>query len=242
MSICIKNAFKEYNGKTVLEVEELNFDIGHVYVLMGLNGSGKSTLLNCASGLERFSSGEVFFNGESSVEAFRKNIAVMLQKPYMFSGTVYENIKLGLGLRKFSKEEVYWKLAQYYKYLNMEFLLDKNAKKLSGGEQAKVALLRTAVLEAEFTFLDEPTASMDIESTLEAESLIRSMAAGKRTVVLVTHDLYQADRLADYIIFLDKGKIIEKGDKYQVFNAPKHKLVKQIMRRGEEYDKKLEID
>ena len=91
-------------------------------------------------------------------------------------------------------------------------MLNKNTRELSGGEQAKVSLLRTAILETQMTFLDEPTASMDIESTLRAEKLIKTMAEGKRSVILVTHDLLQAERVADYVIFLDKGRIIEQGE------------------------------
>jgi tungstate transport system ATP-binding protein len=237
VNIQIKNTFKEYNGKCVLEIQELSFEKGYVYALMGLNGSGKTTLLQCASGLETFTKGEIFYNGHSHIAAVRKDITVMPQKPYLFNDSVIENIKLGLKFRKYGKEQIEKILVHYLKCFDIEHLLTKNAKKLSGGEQAKVALLRTAVLETEVTFLDEPTASMDIESTLKAEMLIKNMAAGKRTVIIVTHDLYQAERVADYVIFLDKGKVIEKGDKYKVFNAPKHKLVKQILGRNEENDK-----
>jgi tungstate transport system ATP-binding protein len=237
MSIHIKNAFKQYNSKVVLDIDELHFEKGFIYALMGLNGSGKSTLLRCSSGLDNFSGGKVFYNGGYYAEDMREAIAVMLQKPYLFSGTVLDNIELGLKFRKFSKEKIQNRVKNYLNYLDIGAMLNSNAGKLSGGEQAKTALLRTAVLEAEFTFLDEPTASMDIESTLMAERLIKSMVSSKRTVVLVTHDLYQAERIADYIVFLDKGKVIEKGEKYKVFNAPKHKMLKQILKRGEVYDK-----
>jgi tungstate transport system ATP-binding protein len=236
MSINIRKAYKEYNGRRVLEIEELTFEKGFVYVLMGLNGSGKSTLLQCASGLESFTDGEVFYNGYESIEQNRKNISVMTQKPYMFSGTVLDNIKLGLEFREYTKETIQDKVLEYLNFFQMDHLLRNSAKKLSGGEQAKVALLRTAILETNISFLDEPTASMDIESTLKAEDLIRKMASNQRTVILVTHDLYQAERTADYVIFLDKGRIIEKGEKSRVFNAPQHKLVRKILRRGEEND------
>jgi len=234
MNILIKNAFKEYDGRRVLEVDQLTFESGKVYALMGLNGSGKSTLLHCTSGLDLFTCGEVFYNGQQFTASDRKNISVMTQKPYLFNCSVLDNIKLGMKFRKYSGVEVERKLQSYLPYFDIEALLYKNAKRLSGGEQAKVALLRTAVIETAFTFLDEPTASMDIESTLMAEKLIKNMTVGNRTVILVTHDLYQAERTADYIIFLDKGKVIEQGYTYEVFNSPKHKLVRQILKRGEE--------
>jgi tungstate transport system ATP-binding protein len=232
MNIFINNAVKEYNGKKVLEIGDLTFEKGNIYALVGLNGSGKSTLLQCASGLDTFTKGEVLYNGKADVSAVRKNISVMTQKPYLFNSSVQENIKLGLKFRKYNNDEVEEKLSKYLPSFDIETLLMKNAKKLSGGEQAKVALLRTAVLETEITFLDEPTASMDIESTLKAEGLIESMKSENRTVILVTHDLYQVERVADYVVFLDKGRIIEKGEKHTVFNSPSHNLVKQILDRG----------
>jgi tungstate transport system ATP-binding protein len=236
MNIIIKNAQKEYNKKIVLDVDSLCFEEGRSYALLGLNGSGKSTLLQCVSGLEEFTHGEVSFDGEAFSEAIKKRISVMLQKPYMFNGTAGDNITMGLKFRNFSKDEIKKRVEKYIKCFDIEELIKKNARKLSGGEQAKIALLRTAVLESDVTFLDEPTASMDIESTLRAEELIKSMAHNGRTVVLVTHDLFQAERIADYVIFLDKGRVIEKGEKNRVFNNPENKYIRQILKRGEMVD------
>lgn len=233
MNIYIKNAVKEFNKKKVLEIGDLTFEEGNIYALVGLNGSGKSTLLNCTSGLDTFTNGEVFYNGEADISSARKNISVMTQKPYLFNSSAQENIKLGLKFKKYNNKDLEDQLNKYLPYLDVDTLLMKNAKKLSGGEQAKVALLRTAVLETEITFLDEPTSSMDIESTLKAERLIESMKSENRTVILVTHDLYQVQRVADYVVFLDKGKIIEKGEKHKVFNSPSHNLVKQILARDQ---------
>lgn len=233
MNIKIVDASKEYNEKEVLYLEELNFKEGYVYALMGLNGSGKTTLLQCASGLETFTKGEVFYEGFADVQAAGKDIAVMLQKPYLFNCSVMENIIMGLKFRKFSKEAIGDRISSYMPYFDIQELLNKNSRELSGGEQAKVALLRTAILETPVTFLDEPTASMDIENTLKAEKLIKDMALKNRSVILVTHDLLQAERTADYIVFLDKGRIIEQGEKHKIFKFPEHKLLKQILKRSE---------
>jgi tungstate transport system ATP-binding protein len=236
MNIKIVDASKEYNGRIVLSLEELNFKEGFIYALMGLNGSGKSTLLECTSGIESFTKGKVFYDNSTDIELVRENIAVMLQKPYLFNFSVAENIIMGLKFRKFSKRTIDERFDSYRNYFNLEGLLNKNSRELSGGEQAKTALLRTAILETPVTFLDEPTASMDIENTLIAEKLIKNMALNNRSVILVTHDLFQAERVADYVIFLDKGRIIEQGKKNEVFNSPKHKLLKQILKRRSEKD------
>lgn len=233
MNIKILDLSKEYNGKEVLYIDELNFKEGYVYALMGLNGSGKTTLLQCVSGLEVFTRGTVLYDNIKSFEFVTKDVAVMLQSPYLFNSSVIENIIIGLKFRKLSEEIIQERIKYYLPFFNIEDLLNKNTRELSGGEQAKVALLRTAVLESQVTFLDEPTASMDIESTLIAEKLIRTMAEGKRSVILVTHDLMQVARVADFVIFLDKGSIIEQGEKNEVLKFPKHKLLRQILKRGD---------
>jgi len=233
MNIKVSNLSKEYNGKEVLYIEELNFKEGYVYALMGLNGSGKTTLLQCVSGIEPFTRGTVLYDNRNSSEFVLKDISIMLQSPYLFNSSVIENIVIGLKFRKLSEKVIQERIKLYLPFFNIKDLLDKNTRELSGGEQAKVALLRTAVLETMVTFLDEPTASMDIESTLIAEKLIRTMAEGKRSVILVTHDLMQAERVADFIIFLDKGIIIEQGEKNEVLKFPKHKLLRQILKRGD---------
>ena len=233
MNIKIVDASKEYKGKEVLYLEELNFKEGYIYALMGLNGSGKTTLLQCASGLDTFTKGEVFYDICTDIESARKDIAVLLQKPYLFNCLVMENIIMGLKFRKFDKEAISERMSRYMSYFDIKELLGKNSRELSGGEQAKVALLRIAILETSVTFLDEPTASMDIENTLRAEELIKDMALKNRSVILVTHDLLQAERTADYIIYLDKGRIIEQGEKHRVLEFPEHKLLKQILKRGD---------
>jgi tungstate transport system ATP-binding protein len=242
MNITVMDTIKEYNGKEVLYIDKLKFEEGYVYALMGLNGSGKTTLLQCVSGLEAFTRGTVLYDNRSFDEFVKRDISVMLQKPYLFNSSVIENITIGLKFRKLNKELIEDLINRYGSYFNLEGLLNKNTKELSGGEQAKVALLRTAILETQMTFLDEPTASMDIENTLKAEKLIKTMAQGKRSVVLVTHDILQAQRVADYVVFLDKGKIIEQGEKYKVFNYPEHKLLRQILKRGDENDKNCNIN
>lgn len=242
MDIKVIDLRKEYNGKEVLHIDELNFEQGYVYALMGLNGSGKTTLLQCVSGLEPVTRGTILYDNCRFDDFVKTDISVMLQSPYLFNSSVFDNIIMGLKFRKFSKEEIKERMSRYSPFFNIDDLLNKNSGELSGGEQEKVALLRTAILETKITFLDEPTASMDIESTLRAEKLIKTMAQGTRSVILVTHDLMQAERVADFVVFLDKGRIIEQGEKNKVLKYPEHKLLKQILQRGDENDKNCNIN
>lgn len=228
MDVTIENITKKYQMRTILAIDKLFFKSGKVYAVLGPNGSGKSTLLECIAGLKIPDYGNIFYDGKK-FNAVKHEIAMMTQKPYLFNNTVLENIKIGLKFRKCSGEIVEHKLAKYLSCFEMKHLLHKNAKKLSGGEAAKTALLRVAVIESKLSLIDEPTASMDIESTLRAEKLIRSMAENNRTVIIVTHDLYQARRIADEVLFLDNGQVIEQGTTDEVFSNPHHKLVKTLL-------------
>jgi ABC-type polar amino acid transport system, ATPase component len=228
MIISIENLMKDYGSTRVLDVEKLEFKKG-IYVILGSNGSGKSTLLSCISGLLKPSDGNILYDGKELNNSIRNSISILVQKPYLFRKTSYENIISGLKFKKMNKEEIDVRLEKYLHYFAVTPLLNKKSFWLSGGERAKIALLRTAVLETEVTMMDEPTAAMDIESSIKAEKLIKDMAEKERTVIIVTHDVYQAKRIADYVIFMDKGKIIEMGHKEKVLNNPKHALIKQIL-------------
>lgn len=159
----------------------------------------------------------------------RNKISILLQKPYLFNKNSYENVISGLKFRKFKNEEINMRVEKYSKYFNIEPLLEKKSHWLSGGEKAKIALLRTAVLETDLIMLDEPTASMDIESSLVAEKLIKDLAKGDRTVIVISHDINSAKRVADYIVYLDKGKVLEMGQANTVLNNPSSSILKKIL-------------
>ncbi|WP_313343724.1 ATP-binding cassette domain-containing protein [Sedimentibacter sp.] len=228
MVITIENAIKDYGDNRILDIDSLIIKEG-IYVILGSNGSGKSTLLSCISGLNSLTSGNILYNGNKLDSSINNSITILLQKPYLFRKTSYENIISGLKYKKINNKEIENRLNKYMHYFNVEELLNKKSHWLSGGERAKIALLRTVVLETEVTMFDEPTAAMDIESSMKAEKLIKNLSKNNRTVIVVTHDVYQAKRIADYVIFMDKGKILEIGDKDNVLGNPKNKLLKQIL-------------
>lgn len=230
MKIEVTNVVKEYDGRRVLDVEEMTFKEGFIYAILGLNGSGKSTFLECIAGFNKLYEGQIIYDGKNFSEV-KDSISMMTQKPFLFSCSVYDNIVMGLKFRKFSKKAIESRFKKYIKYFNIDEILNKNGKKLSGGETEKVGLFRNIILESKILILDEPTASMDIESTLASENLIKNVLNDEKTVIMVTHDFYQAQRIADYIIFMDKGKIIEQGEKDIVFNSPKDSRVKMMLNK-----------
>lgn len=231
MEINYKSAVKKYNNLSVLDIEELTINEGKIYSILGFNGSGKSTLVKCTAGIEKLTSGLIKYDKVKDIESKRNKISIMNQKPYLFNESVEKNIIKGLLFRKMNSSIINNRLKHYCSYFDIEHLMNKNAKFLSGGENAKIGLLRTAILETEVTLLDEPTASMDVESTLNAERLICDMRNENKSVIVVTHDIFQAERISDYIIFMDKGKIIEFGTKYDVLRSPKHDFVKRVLNK-----------
>jgi tungstate transport system ATP-binding protein len=226
--ITVEKAVKDYGNTRVLDIDKLEFSKG-IYVILGSNGSGKSTLLSCIAGLNNLSSGKILYDGKDFNMNMRNSVSLLVQKPYLFRKTSYDNIISGLKFKKINLEEINKRVNKYLDYLDVQQLLDKKAHWLSGGERAKIALLRTAVLETEVIMLDEPTSAMDIESSIKAERLIMDMALNNKMVIIVTHDVYQAKRIADFVIFMDKGKVIEMGKKEEVLMNPSNALIKQIL-------------
>lgn len=231
VEIKVLNLMKQYGERTVLDINEFNFNKPGLYVILGLNGSGKSTLLECIASVNKINHGIIKYDDENFSE-IRDQMSMLLQKPYIFNGTVKDNLIKGSLLKKKDWKESFQKYNSFIKDFNIENLMNKDAKNLSGGEKSKIALLRVVLLETNITLLDEPTASMDLESTLVAEKLIKSMAVNGRTVIMVTHDLYQARRIADYVLYMDKGKIIEFGDRKEFFTNPSNEKLKILLNIG----------
>lgn len=230
MKIQVINAIKNYHNRKVLDVDYIEFKPGYIYAVMGLNGSGKTTLLQSIAGINKLTNGEILYDGKD-FKYIKDRITMMMQQPYLFDCSVKENIIMGLKFRKLDKDIVRSRIKSYIKYFDIDEIINQNSKKLSGGELAKVALLRTLIMETDIVLLDEPTASMDVESTILAEGLMKDIMNENRILIVVTHDLYQAERIADYVVFMDKGKIIEMGEKEKVFKDPKNHKLKLLLNK-----------
>lgn len=210
MKLYIENLQKKYGEKTILDIPLLKVEEGKITGITGLNGSGKSTLLNIISGIDRDFHGKVSYNGEPLNMDIARNMTYVFQKPYLFRRKVYDNIAYPLKLRKIHKDKIKKSVDEVIERLEIADLIDKKGHQLSGGESQKVALARALVFRPKLLLLDEPTSNIDPESikVLERE-ILRFNKQTSGTVLIVTHNLDQAQRICDEIIYLNFGKVSE---------------------------------
>ena len=204
---------KRYGERVALYLDELEIFPGRLYTLTGPNGSGKSTLLNLLALLVRPERGQAWFQAEEvgwrsgQLQALRRRVTLMHQAPYLFSGTVAGNVGFGLKARGATAAEMQAAIERALGRVGMTGLAGRNVRQLSGGEARRVALARALALEPLLLLLDEPLANLDEESTSIIEHLITGLPALGTTVVMSTHDLEQAERMATDVIRLNDGRV-----------------------------------
>lgn len=214
----VRNLKKVYNNKIVLDVDNLNFQEGKIYAIVGPNGSGKTTLLNILNLLEKPDKGQIFFYNQeitnksnSYTLEIRRQMTLVNQDPFLFHSTVYDNIAYGLKIRSIPSEVQKNRIRSALNIVGLSGFKDRKANQLSGGEAQRVVIARALVIEPEVLFLDEPTANIDQKHIDVVERIIKKIKKEiKTTVIFNTHDLSQAYRLADEVISLLDGKIIKQ--------------------------------
>lgn len=208
MKLYIKNLKKVYGDKTVVDIDELEVEEGIITGITGPNGSGKSTLMNIIGGLEKEYTGSIYYNGSQLNRDVALNMTYVFQKPYLFKRRVYDNIAYPLKLRKVSKDEEISKVNEIICKLEIEDLINKKGHLLSGGESQKVALARALVFKPKLLLLDEPTSNIDPESIKIMErEILRFHKQTEATIIIVTHNLDQAQRICDNILYIQDGKV-----------------------------------
>ena len=198
-----ENLVVKFEGKHILGPIDLKIDKGDIAVILGPNGSGKTSLLKALHGILKPKEGTVRWSCLKT-ESIRKQMFVF-QTPIMLRRSVFENLTYPLLLRKISKEQVNYRAARWLDRIDLRMSMQVPATRLSGGEKQKLALARALITEPEMLFLDEPCASLDGKTTYEIESLLQSCVANGTTIMMSTHDIGQAKRLAKNIYFLNKG-------------------------------------
>lgn len=208
--IKIKNLKKTYKDRMVVDIDELLIPKGEIFGIVGGNGSGKTTLLKMIADLESKDEGFI------DIKMNLNELVYLFQKPHLFNTSVYNNISYPLKFRKINPEIIKEKVDKIIEEFGLSELKNQNAKKLSGGEAQKVNLARALVFNPKLILLDEPTANIDPESTMQIEALLKNALENHNTsMVLVTHNISQVKRLCENVALMDKGKII-RMDKTEV--------------------------
>ena len=218
LPIRFENVTVSAGAVTVLGRLSLAICPGPPTVLIGPNGSGKTTLLRVAMGLLPPSSGRVTWDGVADVPPVRR--AIVFQRPVMLRRSVAGNIRYALNAAHIAKERHDARLAELLSLVGLDGMASRPARRLSGGEQQRLALARALARDPSVLFLDEPTASLDPASTKAIEDIIRAVATRGVKVVMATHDLGEARRLAGDIVFLHRGLIAETADALAFFASP----------------------
>ncbi len=202
----------EAQGRRLIDAIHLNLTVGAITVVLGPNGAGKSLLLRLLHGLIRPTSGSIHWRGKVADDEIRRRQAMVFQRPVVLRRSTVANVRYALKARRTYPYAGLTERARFWlEAAGLLGLADTPARRLSGGEQQRLAMARALCQEPEVLFLDEPTASLDPASTLTIERLIQVAHESGTKIVLVTHDLGQAKRLAGEVIFLYRGRIEELG-------------------------------
>jgi len=224
---------RDYDGVPVIKRLSMKVREGRVLSIIGPNGAGKTTLLRMMALLDKPTGGEIYYRGKkvdnSSANTIRRKVTMVFQRTVNFNKTVYKNVTYGLELKKIPEGEIKRRVMQALDLVSMKKFADRRAKKLSGGEQQRLAIARALVLEPELLLLDEPTANLDPKNTLEIERIINGIKGGA-TVVIATNNPFQAGRLSDRVACLLDGRLIGEGTPKEIIDRPRDTRIKKFVR------------
>ena len=226
--VSIQGAVKKFGETTVLDGIDLKVKAGEVAVLIGPSGAGKSTLLRCINGLERLTAGSVDIDGvrleyrESSLNRMREHVGMVFQSFNLFPHlTALENITLAqISVSKRSKAEARDRAATLLARVGLADKAGSYPSALSGGQQQRVAIARALAMTPKLMLFDEPTSALDPELVGEVLQVMRELADEGMTMVVVTHEMRFARQVADHVVLLADGGIVEEGPPEKVLDAP----------------------
>ena len=235
----VENLHKKFGDLHVLKGINLDVEESEVVCLIGPSGSGKSTLLRCLNLLETPTNGTVIVDGNEltnskiDINKVRENIGMVFQQFNLFPHlTVLENIMLApVDRGKLTKEQAEKKALELLASVGLSEKRDEYPKNLSGGQQQRVAIARALVMKPDILCFDEPTSALDPELTGEVLKVIRNLAENNTTMIIVTHEMAFARDVADQVIFMDDGYVVEAGDPKEVINNPKEERTRQFLSR-----------
>lgn len=237
--IRVEGLRKSFDGNVVLRDIELSVMPGQVVTIIGASGSGKSTLLRCLDLLETPDAGHVWFHGADlaadhvNVNKLREKIGMVFQGFNLFNNmNVLDNCTLApVTLKKMSKDEAEQTAMRHLEAVGLADFARADVTRLSGGQKQRVAIARALCMQPDLMLFDEPTSALDPEISGEVLSVMRDLAAGGMTMVVVTHEMAFARNVSDELVFMDKGVIAEASSPDEMFTAPKLPRTREFLSR-----------
>ena len=237
-----KGIEKSFGEAKILKGRDLSIDKGDVVAILGRSGSGKTTLLRCLDFLEKADGGTLIFDGVSydlktiskkDIRELRKKTGFVFQNYNLFSNmTALENVMEGLvTARKINKKEALETSLSMLEKVGMLEWKDHYPIQLSGGQQQRVAIARALATKPEVIYFDEPTSALDPELTGEVLTVMKKLAEDGMTMIVVTHEMGFARRVANRVVFMEEGRVLEEGDPETIFTSPKEKRTQEFISR-----------
>ena len=233
----VKHLGKAFGSNQVLRDIDFSVSPGDVTCIIGPSGSGKSTLLRCLNMLETPSTGEINYHGTDitsknvNVPEYRSKVGMVFQNFNLFNNmTALKNCTVGqVKVLKKSKEEAEKKALYYLEKVGMAPYINAKPKQLSGGQKQRVAIARALAMEPEILLFDEPTSALDPEMVGEVLDLMKAVAKEGMTMIIVTHEMGFAKEVANKVLFIDDGQILESGTPEEFFGNPKNPRLKEFL-------------
>ena len=235
--ISVENLRKSFKDIEVLKGISLEIRKGDVICIIGPSGSGKSTFLRCLNMLEKPTGGRIVFDGsnltdrKTDLNLHRQKMGMVFQQFNLFPHmTVLENLtKTPVMLKKMTKEEADRKAEQLLERVGLADRMEAYPRQLSGGQKQRVAIVRALMMEPEVMLFDEPTSALDPEMVGEVLDVMKELARGGMTMVVVTHEMGFAREVSNRVIFLDDGNVLEEGAPEEIFGSPKSERLKSFL-------------
>lgn len=210
----MKDIVKDFSGFKAVDHVDFSLHKGEIVAIIGPSGSGKSTLLRCINGLNTITSGEIDLEGETGMVFQHFNLF-----PHM---TCLENITYApIKVKKIPKEQAVARAKELLKMVGLESKADVYPAHISGGQKQRVAIARALAMDPDVMLFDEPTSALDPEITGEVLNVMKQLAEKHTTMIVVTHEMGFAKEVADRVVFMSDGKIVEEGDPTELFEHPK---------------------